>query len=424
MDVVILLSHSGMLRDDNDAFFGPDIDMARAVPEIDVIVGGHSHTPYTEPAYVEGRAIVHAGAKAQFLGELVLEIDGGVRVSRYTLYPIDDRVLGDPGVIAFIDGVQARVEADVLGRWGYGFDQPIAEIDRDLTRRLDDHVLGNLVTDGLRLAADAEIAVTANGTIRDEMLHGRTGVQSVSDVFRIQSLGIGSIDDSHGYAVMKFWLTGSDLKNLMEFLLVGYRMKGPIFYPRLSGVQVVYNNRRVLFDRVVEIRVGDDMDGYETVSLADDVLFSVATTSYVASFIPTVKKTTFHLLDVTPRDADGETVTNMDTMLVDADPTTPGLQELKSWRVLLEHVSAFPDNDGNGLADIPTTGAAAASRLLQRNSWRPSLLFANATWRMGSVTALSLGLLFALLGGIGWIWRRRQRRVATDPIIGPRETGV
>lgn len=65
-DIVVAVTHIG--KDD-------DVALARAVPDIDVIVGGHSHTAI-QTAILEGKTtIVQAGSYSEWLGHLELTID-------------------------------------------------------------------------------------------------------------------------------------------------------------------------------------------------------------------------------------------------------------------------------------------------------------------------------------------------------------
>ena len=93
VDVVICLSHGGVARGKDGKFTdGDDVRVAEAVPGIDVVIGGHSHTALQEAIIVNGRTpVVQAGKYGQNLGELVITVDGGkLTVESYQLHPIDD----------------------------------------------------------------------------------------------------------------------------------------------------------------------------------------------------------------------------------------------------------------------------------------------------------------------------------------------
>lgn len=88
---------------------GEDINLARAVPEIDVIVGGHTHTFVREPIIVNGTPVLQAGCYGQALGELVIQMDGRDRkVVSYQLHAIDDTIAGDPRLAAPMEGFKAE----------------------------------------------------------------------------------------------------------------------------------------------------------------------------------------------------------------------------------------------------------------------------------------------------------------------------
>ena len=66
-NLVVLLSHEGVERDVKlaDKFFG----------DVDVIIGGHSHTTLYKPRIINGVIIVQAGWGGRFLGKLDLKVD-------------------------------------------------------------------------------------------------------------------------------------------------------------------------------------------------------------------------------------------------------------------------------------------------------------------------------------------------------------
>ena len=63
VDVIVALSHSGVQE---------DRELAREVPGIDIIIGGHSHTALFEPILEGDTIIVQAGCFGEYLGQLEL----------------------------------------------------------------------------------------------------------------------------------------------------------------------------------------------------------------------------------------------------------------------------------------------------------------------------------------------------------------
>src|SRR6185295_2737555 len=61
VDVVIALSHGGVVKDKDGRFTGgEDVDLATEVPDIDVVIGGHSHTELREAIIINGTPVVQA----------------------------------------------------------------------------------------------------------------------------------------------------------------------------------------------------------------------------------------------------------------------------------------------------------------------------------------------------------------------------
>lgn len=95
-EIVVALTHLGL---------GADLRLAREVPGIDVIVGGHSHNRMAEAAKAGGTLIVQAGAHGSDLGRLDLTVEGGkVTAHRRTLIPLThDTVPADPAAEKLLD---------------------------------------------------------------------------------------------------------------------------------------------------------------------------------------------------------------------------------------------------------------------------------------------------------------------------------
>lgn len=63
-DLLIALTHLGIAQDRK---------LAEALPELDLIVGGHTHVVLEQPEVVNGVPIVQAGSHARFLGHVILD---------------------------------------------------------------------------------------------------------------------------------------------------------------------------------------------------------------------------------------------------------------------------------------------------------------------------------------------------------------
>src|SRR5262249_9503615 len=113
VDVVIALSHSGI----NSSGVGEDQVLATKVPDIDVIVSGHTHDVLTAPVKVGKTLIVTAGAYGEHLGQLELSATPGtpgVSLDKYTLVDIDDKTMGNAttqaGIDAYIAGLDTALQ--------------------------------------------------------------------------------------------------------------------------------------------------------------------------------------------------------------------------------------------------------------------------------------------------------------------------
>ncbi len=117
VDKVIVLSHLGVTA---------DIELAEAVPGIDLIVGGHSHTlfsnsdpdaPYRYPLMVTGPdgvavPIVQAGSYSKYLGHVALTFDdaGVVTAATGDSMLLDASVTPDPAILARIKELSGPID--------------------------------------------------------------------------------------------------------------------------------------------------------------------------------------------------------------------------------------------------------------------------------------------------------------------------
>jgi hypothetical protein len=197
------------------------------------------------------------------------------------------------------------------------------------------------------------------------MLAGDHGIISVADLFRVLPLGIGP-DAFPGYPLVSFWVTGAELRAGCEVSPSLSPMAGSDYFIQISGLRCHVDPDAAWLSRVDAVYLGNDEDGYSPtpidVSPTATTLYRITVDLFVASLMSVISEYTFGGLSITPKDAAGTPVADLTTMILDGDPVTAGVQEMKLWQVLLQYVTSLPDGDGDTLPEIPARFAAAAGR--------------------------------------------------------------
>lgn len=411
-DVIICMTHSGVWRKSKDQEWeGPDIDLANAVPEIDVIISGHTHTPLPDPILINGTPIVQAGSEGQFVGKLkISHKDGRSQMTDYQLIKIDDAIDTEVDINAMVDSFQTKIDRNILNKYNVKFTDVITETPFDLTisnGNLLESNLGAFAADAVRYGVEKYadhpekpvIGFTTAGLIRDNMLAGEKGFQQVSDLFRILPLGRGMTDDDPGYPLALGYLTPAELKSVLEILLIAPSLRGNNFHPYFSGIKFKYNPNRMLLDRVFEIETGNATNGYTSLDInSTDKLIGIGANAYIYESLSIISEISKGLLSVTLKHADGSPIENIQDALLDFSKTEPGIQEVKEWSSLFEFTKSFPDINNNNLPDIPAKYKKAEIRQIEVDSWHPASLYKNATRIMwGSTIILIIPIIFIFI---------------------------
>jgi 5'-nucleotidase len=345
---------------------------------------------------------------------------GRLAVENYQPLAIDDTIPGDRSTTDLIDGFKKRIEQKVLRPLDLGFDQVVAHTEYDLEIDTRESNLGNLIADSIRWyinqydsdPADpdtqVQVAFISNGVIRDPIKRGKTGRIAVSDVFRAIPLGIGfDHPETMGYALVSFYIYPSELKKAFEILTSIYPLKGSDYFLQFSGARIVFNPNRMIFDRVTGIEIGSEANGYKPLdySAGNKTLIRVAADIYNSTFLKVVGNFTWHILDIVPKDRQGNPIENLKTVRVDADRQADGIQELKEWQGVLAYIRRFDDTTGDGIADIPNNYQGPLKRNIIRASWNPYHLLkdgSKVTWITFSAL-LSLLVILTLVVRLIWV---------------------
>ncbi len=395
VDVVIALSHGGVVKGADGRYSdGEDVRLAKDVAGIDVVISGHSHTELEDPIIVNGHTpVVQTGRESRNLGELVITVDGDkLTVEAYRLHPIDDTVAGDRAIAAQIEELKKSVTAAAFASRGYRVDQPLAIAPRDLPNTYTDiaagTILANLVTDSFREATKADIGFTANGMMRAGLSRGKTGVQTVYDVFAVAPLGSGVVDPTPGSTLVTGYFTGRDLKNLLEFLLVDSPAHPGEYFPRASGMRFRYDPSRPKFDVVTAVEMGDLDRGYRAIDISgkDERLYSLTCPLMLGPIIVAIPKYTKGKLALVPKNKNGQPLKSKVEALDDPRNDTPYLlpppgttdaasvdhgtgkdagREIKEWQAIMDHLRRLPVTKKGELPVIPVDARAAEVRAIK-----------------------------------------------------------
>jgi 5'-nucleotidase/UDP-sugar diphosphatase len=395
VDVVIALSHGGLEKGKDGRYTGgDDVHLAEAVPDIDVVIGGHSHTELQEAVIVNNRTpVVQTGKEGKNLGELVITLDTGkLKVESYRLYPIDDSIAGDRATADEIEKLKKSVTAAVFASRGYSVDQPLAIIPQDLPNTFTDiaasTILANLCTDAFRSATKADIGFSVNGLMRTGLTRGKSGVQTVYDIFAVAPLGYGVVDTTAGSALVTGYFTGLDLKNLLEYWLVDNPAHPGEFLPRASGMRFRYDMSRPQFDVVTAIELGDLDRGYRAIDITgkDERLYSLTCPLMLGVFIVAIPKTTKGKSALVPKNKEGQPLKsraealdapreNSGYLLPPPGTTDKGSvatgagknagREIKEWQAIMDHLRNLPVKTKGELPVIPVDERAAEVRAIK-----------------------------------------------------------
>lgn len=249
-DVVVVLSHIG---------FSADLELAKKVDGIDVIVGGHSHTKAEKPSMVGKTVVVQAFEHGKALGVLDLTLDGGKVIrSSGRLEPIYPTGKENKDVSTIVAKYQAKVDAVM--------NEPVGEAKFDLDGvnvRLQETNLGNLITDVMRNAAGADVAIINGGTIRTSI---KKGTVKVSDVYAVVPF------DNYIVAIK---LTGQQIRDTLEHGVSAVEDEEGRF-PQVSGLIFTYDRKGPKGSRVKDVFI----DGKP---LEPNKEYAVATNDFLAA---------------------------------------------------------------------------------------------------------------------------------------------
>ncbi len=421
VDMIVCLSHSGTSEEEDAS---EDEILAEEVPEIDVIISGHTHTTLEEPIISGDTVIASAGSYGRNLGELELvpAENGRWKLAEYRLNPMNESVEQDQETENYLSGYRSVIDDEYLSRFGYRMEQilaentiPFTQID-DFGDELREDTLGSLIADSYVYAvkkaegADyvpVDLAVVASGVVRDSFQKGEI---TVSDAFNVSALGIGP-DRITGYPLVSVYLTGKELKTVAEIdASISPIMTYAQIYP--SGMSWTFNPNRLILNRVTETGMTGDTVGEEEAfiqdnltEIEDDKLYRVVSGLYSAQMLGAVEDKSKGILKLTPKNAEGEAITDFEDYIIrDGEG-----YELKEWYALAGYLESFTKNE-KGISQIPVRYSEEEGRKVIHDSAGLAEVLGNPNRFALAVYGIALSLAGLLAAAALYAARKRKRR--------------
>jgi 5'-nucleotidase len=239
-----------------------DEALARAIPELPVVIGGHEHDPLER--MVGGTLITKAGSDGVFVVRVDLQAtpEGRLLARQHRFVPVTSDIPEDPGMAALVAGFAERLSEAI--------NVPVAETREPLdaraaTLRTAESNVGNLVADVIRARMRADVGLMNGGGIRTNQVVP-AGTLTQKDVHAL--LPFLNV-------LVKLEVTGATLLALLERSVAAYPRVAGAFL-QVSGLTVLFDPDRPAGERIVRLTVGGR-------PLDPERHYSVATNSYLAA---------------------------------------------------------------------------------------------------------------------------------------------
>lgn len=400
VDMIACVSHSGTW---DDADKSEDEILAKEVPDIDLIISGHTHSQLDKPIQHGNTYIVSCGEYGKNLGTISMtqKDDGRWKATSYELIPVSDEVNPDETTQAKIDALMDTVDINYLAKFGYTRKEVLAENDiefnslDEMGTKHEELNLGDIISDAYVYAVEnsdnydgdpVDVAVVPSGTVRDTYAKGEITVESVYNSF---SLGIGK-DGLAGYPLISAYLTGKELKLVAE---IDASISDFMTIARLycSGLNFTFNPHRMILNKVTDCYLtGQDGKREE---IQDDKLYHVVTDLYTGQMLGSVMDISYGLLSIIPKDKEGNPIEDLEEYAIMEEN-----QELKAWVAIARYMQSFDDTDGDGIANVSEYYATTHGRKVVENSRNPVQLLKNPNkFFMLMIGIITVAVLIVLL---------------------------
>lgn len=256
VDKIIALTHIG---------FDRDLELAKQVDGIDLIIGGHSHTPVGNiPGTIAPYPLVLQTPNGdpvlvttdwewgKFLGDINLVFDARGKLVSWAgkPIPVEAPVIPDPEILTKVARYAAPLQA--------ALQKVVGKTTVDLQRgdRRSESNLGNMIADAMLWklrSINPQIALINTGGIRTDILAG--------------DITLGQIQENlpFGNTIAVVELTGVQVKAALENS-VSQVESGSGRFSQGAGMRFIWNPEKPVGDRIVAIQVKDARGNFQAIN--------------------------------------------------------------------------------------------------------------------------------------------------------------
>lgn len=263
-DLIVLLIHIGIPgtqsstgERDVPRNHEHDIELAKAVPGVDLMITGHPHSGLSEPINAGGTLIVSTDAYTIELGKLEIVYDKTIdKITSYKNalnYLFDDEVPDDPQMVSVINKWKEKLNT-ITG-------EKVTKIPVALTRSYgEESTMGDMVADAmLNSYPEYDFAITNSGGLRQDIDAGDVTVGELISAFPFPN------------TIVQLEMKGSDLRQIFEH---GAGLTNGILQVS-KGVEMAYDESKPVGKRVTEIKI-------KGAPLDDNKTYKVLTSNFLA----------------------------------------------------------------------------------------------------------------------------------------------
>lgn len=242
--LIIALTHLGL---------GADQKLAESVPEIDVIVGGHSHNRMRDALKVGRTLIVQAGAHGSDIGRLDLAIENGkIAGHTRTLIALDHAVVSsDRAAVELIERIELPYRAqldEVIGEAANLFPRAQTLAGQEARKRDEQSAVDHLFAELLRESTGSDFALLPGVGYGVALQPGTITAEQLRNLL------------PHDGNVVTMKLTGAEIWTILERAVTNTfsddpetKVGGMI---QSSGVEFTYEKEATEGSRLRQVTVG------------------------------------------------------------------------------------------------------------------------------------------------------------------------